>query len=183
MSLPRVDPSKLTAAQISIRRITPDDAAEIAKWHYPSPYEIYSLAPGDATWLLRPEFRYHAALDEHHTLLGYFCYGEDARIPAALEQGLYADERLMDIGLGMRPDNTGQGLGSAFLAAGLSFGEREFDAEGFRLTVAAWNVRAVRLYEKSGFSLAGACTVPESGVPFLVLTRPTPHTAQVQSPR
>jgi RimJ/RimL family protein N-acetyltransferase len=143
---------------------------------------MYSFTPENADWLLRPELQYHAAFDEQHELVGYFCYGQDARIPAALELGLYANERLLDIGLGMRPDRTGQGLGLAFLSAGLEFGLRVFTPDGFRLTVAAWNLRAVRLYERSGFSATGAFTVQESGTSFLVMTRLSPRIDQVRSP-
>ncbi len=143
---------------------------------------MYSFTPEDEDWLLRPELRYHAAFDEHQELVGYFCYGEDARIPAATELGLYADESLLDVGLGMRPDRTGQGLGPAFLSAGLEFGQRNFGPDGFRLTVAAWNSRAVRLYERSGFSATGAFTVQEAGRSFLVMTRLTPRSDQARSP-
>ncbi len=170
------------APRISIRPVTPADAAAIARWRYPPPYEMYSFAAEDAEWLLRPELRYPAAYDEHHELVGYFCYGEDARIPAAVESGLYADVRLLDVGLGMRPDRTSQGLGTAFLSAGLKFGERTFSPNGFRLTVAEWNSRAVRLYERSGFSATGAFTVQESGISFLVMTRLSLRNDQARSP-
>ena len=183
MSSSHVSSTNPLSSPIYIRAITPVDASQIAQWRYPPPYEIYSLSPEDAESLMRPEFQYYAALDDEGALLGYFCYGDDARIPAAFEQGLYADGSLTDLGLGMRPDRTGRGLGTAFLSAGLTFGERLFGAKGFRLTVAAWNVRAVRLYEKCGFSAADAFTIPAGGVSFLVMTRSTPRTGQAQSPR
>ncbi len=169
-------------SRISIQPVTPADAAAIACWRYSPPYEMYSFAPEDADWLLRPELHYHAAFDKHHELIGYFCFGKDARIPAALESGLYADERLLDIGLGMRPDRNGQGLGPAFLSAGLEFGQRTFSPDGFRLAVAAWNSRAVRLYERTGFSATGAFTVQESGMSFLVMTRLTSRSDQARPP-
>lgn len=168
---------------INVRPITTDDAAVIVQWRYPPPYEIYSFAGEDAKWLMRPELRYHVAWDEKRMLLGYYCYGEDARIPAAVGLGLYADENLMDVGLGMRPERTGKGLGLVFLSAGLEFGQRAFGAAGFRLTVAAWNERAVRLYRTAGFASIDSFEIPASGMEFLVMTRPTPRTALGRPPR
>ena len=46
------------------------------------------------------------------------------------------------IGLGLRPDLTGQGLGEELIAAGLRFAAERFGSRAFTLTVAAFNERA-----------------------------------------
>lgn len=97
---------------------------------------------------MNPRFRYHAVHYECGELVGYFCFGEDARVPAGA--GLYANGPL-DVGFGMRPDLVGRGLGQEFVEAGLEFAFEVYSPESFRMTVAAFNRRAVRVYEDLGF--------------------------------
>lgn len=75
--------------------------------------------------------------DEHTELVGFFYYEEDGRA--------------VEIGLGLRPDLTGRGLGRAFLEAGLAFARDKYRPTIFRLSVAAFNRRAIRVYERVGF--------------------------------
>ena len=51
----------------------------------------------------------------------------------------------------MRPDLTERGLGAEFLRAGLRFAREVYSPPAFRLTVAAFNRRAIRAYERAGF--------------------------------
>jgi ribosomal-protein-alanine N-acetyltransferase len=101
--------------------------------------------------LLNPGYRYHAALDEEGVRAGYFCFGDDARVPSGEEPGLYEEDAL-DVGLGMRPDLIGKGMGEEFVRVGLAFARECYSPASFRLTVAAINRRAIRVYEKVGFT-------------------------------
>ena len=58
---------------------------------------------------------------------------------------------MLDIGLGLRPDLTGRGLGHDFVTFGLDFARSAFAPPAFRLLVATFNRRAIRVYEKVGF--------------------------------
>ncbi len=60
-------------------------------------------------------------------------------------------EESLEIGLGMRPDSTGQGIGKSFVEAGLAFARDEYDPEAFSLAVATFNERAISVYENAGF--------------------------------
>lgn len=51
----------------------------------------------------------------------------------------------------MRPDITGQGRGGSFVRAGLRFLSQKEGIDQFRLVVASFNARAIRVYEKAGF--------------------------------
>jgi hypothetical protein len=58
---------------------------------------------------------YYAVFDEREGIVGYFCLGEEARVPSGYRQGVYVGSAsVMDIGIGMRPDLTGKGLGGQF---------------------------------------------------------------------
>ena len=62
------------------------------------------------------------------------------------------EHRVLEIGLGLRPDLTGRGLGASFLAAGLEFARDRFAPQRFVLSVATFNERAIKVYERTGFA-------------------------------
>lgn len=133
-----------------LRRITAVDAERISRWRYPEPYATYDGDPASVAGLLEPRYDYHAVTGPDGVLVGYFCFGVDATVPTGRRLGLYTEDAL-DIGLGMRPDLTGQGRGFDFVRAGLSFARGAYAPPAFRLTVAAFNRRAIRVYERAGF--------------------------------
>ena len=135
--------------RFTLKPITRDDAHAISGWRYEGPYSIYDGDPASVGTLLQPRFSYHSVHDERGDLVGYFCFGEDARVAAG--RRLYERESALDVGLGMRPDLTGRGLGEAFVHAGLRFARKTYSPPAFRLTVAAFNRRAIRVYERAGF--------------------------------
>jgi ribosomal-protein-alanine N-acetyltransferase len=137
--------------RFTLKPITRDDARAISGWRYEEPYSIYDGAPTSVETLLQPRFSYHSVYDEHGDLVGYFCFSEDAQVAAGRRLGLYEIEPALDVGLGMRPDLTGRGLGEEFLRAGLRFARQTYAPPAFRLTVATFNRRAIRVYERAGF--------------------------------
>jgi ribosomal-protein-alanine N-acetyltransferase len=74
----------------------------------------------------------------------------------------------------MRPDLTGRRLGREFLTAGLDFARQRFAPATFRLAVATFNQRAIRLYEKVGFGAVATFVSPtrRSETVFVLMTRP-----------
>jgi [ribosomal protein S18]-alanine N-acetyltransferase len=56
-----------------------------------------------------------------------------------------------EIGLGLRPDLTGRGLGRAFVEAGARYAVSVLGATELALGVAAFNRRAITVYERAGF--------------------------------
>jgi RimJ/RimL family protein N-acetyltransferase len=132
-------------------RITESEARAIVGWRYECPYTVYDCPADEAEGLVRfmldPASGYHAVHDATSGLIGFCCFGADARVPG----GDYADETALDVGLGLRPDLTGRGLGPAFVEAVAAFARTHLGHHHLRLTVAAWNRRAIRAYEKAGF--------------------------------
>ena len=137
--------------RFSLTPITRADAQAISRWRYDGPYSVYNGNPASVPSLLEPRYSYHSVRDDHRELVGYFCFGEDAQVASGKRLGVYEVEPALDVGLGMRPDLTGRGLGAEFLRAGLQFAAGTYDPRVFRLTVATFNRRAIRVYERTGF--------------------------------
>lgn len=149
--------------------IAASEAEEISRWRYPEPYSTYNGDPSSVPGLLDPRYNYHAVTGPGSDLVGYFCFGADATVPAGRKLGLYGEDAL-DVGLGMRPDLTGQGLGLGFMQAGLRFARQAFSPPAFRLTVAAFNRRAVKVYEAAGFEEIRS--FGDWGTEWLLMRRP-----------
>ncbi|GAB1157086.1 GNAT family protein [Paenibacillus illinoisensis] len=131
--------------------MTKDRALQISKWQYEYPYSLYDMDSSEDSILELMNGEYYYALDEHDDLIGFICVGGSARVPGGYAAGIYTDLRKLDIGLGLKPDLTGNGRGQEFLSEVLSFLNNQFSGREYQLVVAAFNERAIRVYERIGF--------------------------------
>lgn len=101
--------------------------------------------------------------DEKDELVGFLAY---KRI----------NEETVEIGLGLRPDLTGKGIGLAFVRAGVAFAQTRFSVKRVSLRVATFNQRAIRVYERAGFVRGGIFMQWTNGgeYEFLHMIRQTP---------
>ncbi|MGG2063728.1 GNAT family N-acetyltransferase [Bacillus sp. S14(2024)] len=136
---------------MDIHVLTSGEAEEINVWQYDEPYELYSFTGAPETLEELLDGTYYGVRNEHNELIGYFCFGDNAQVPGGRDAKLYTGECVVDIGLGIKPALTGKGLGISFLQAGLQFAKEQFGPEKIRLSVAAFNERAIHLYMKAGF--------------------------------
>ncbi|QAS53234.1 GNAT family N-acetyltransferase [Halobacillus litoralis] len=122
--------------------MTQDEAETIAAWKYPPPYNFYDMTADEEDYeeFIHPEkrSRHTYSVYDRHQLIGFFTINP-------------LGERTVDIGLGMHPQLTGRGKGKAFLEQGLGFVNHQYQADSFTLSVAAFNQRAISVYEKAGF--------------------------------
>lgn len=129
--------------------MTKESAFEISQWTYPDIYSCYSFdGSSDITELMNGD--YYVSCDNDNKILGYICFGKSAQIPTT-EKDIYIDETTLDIGLGLNPPLCGNGFGSKFLADGISFANQRYNTSYYRLTVASFNQRAIKVYERAGF--------------------------------
>jgi RimJ/RimL family protein N-acetyltransferase len=151
--------------------ITPMDAAaaeEATAWRYPPPYALYSLDDDPAmliTVFSDPAYGYFQ-LRERGALVGFCCFGAEGQVFG----GDYSAPAL-DVGIAMRPDLTGRGLGRRYMGAVIAFAEEQFAPPALRLTVAAFNARARRLYVGLGFRSIQRFNSPSSSRDYIVMLR------------
>jgi [ribosomal protein S18]-alanine N-acetyltransferase len=150
---------------LDIRPMSQHEAVVIAAWQYQPPYSFYDWTADadDLAELLGKETRegkYFSAFGADEELVGWFAFSREGDC--------------VEFGLGLRPDLTGRGFGLAYLEAGLAFAEQRFKPSRFRLSVAAFNERAIRVYERAGFTpLRTFGHATNGGLhQFLEMTRP-----------
>ena len=142
----------MTRGSLTILPMEESCARSILRWRYDGPYSRYNLGEEDLDELLCG--CYFAVFDSAGALVGFFCFGTSAQVPAGLACGAYGEAELLDIGLGMDPALCGRGMGLAFLRQGMEWAAERFQPRGFRLTVAAFNQRAIAVYERAGYQKA-----------------------------
>ena len=122
---------------VLIRPASDSTLSALEQWRYEPPFDFYD---GDVDPVLDPE-RFFEALDDAGNLVGHYYFESKGDA--------------LEIGLGLRPDLTGRGLGLAFVRAGLAFGRENFAPAKIVLNVAAFNQRAIAVYERAGFVETG----------------------------
>ena len=155
--------------KITFTRLDEPAAREILSWRYEEPYAMYHLQDETVdqeviAYLLSPENLFYR-LDTPDGLLIAFCsFGEDARVKG----GDYSSPAL-DIGLGVKPELTGRGLGKYIIAAVLKFAAEQFYTPDYRVTIAAFNKRAQKVWQANGFVQSQAFLRPFDQFPFVIL--------------
>lgn len=120
------------------------DALEASRWRYPDEYAIYDL---DLAELL-----FYALFRAPLRALGVY--------PLAV--GLPGDPFIsvfsliqrggdVELGVGMRPDLMGHGLGLELMRQGMDYARKRLHPATFSLEVAMFNQRAIAVYERAGF--------------------------------
>ncbi|MDH4423095.1 MULTISPECIES: GNAT family N-acetyltransferase [Bacillus] len=136
---------------MNIHKLTEEEAMEIAMWTYEEPYNLYSFSEEEEVIEELLDGTYYGCCNDKGGLIGYFCFGENAQVPGGRDANLYTGEDVVDIGIGMKPDLTGKGMGKTFFQAGIVFATEEWHPKIFRLSVATFNKRAITLYKNIGF--------------------------------
>ncbi|MCP5094673.1 MAG: GNAT family N-acetyltransferase [Chloroflexi bacterium] len=145
----------------------------ITGWHYDPPYHIYNISSSDPAFIKRavsyfldPVYQFQRILDEQGKLAAFCSFGVDAQVPG----GDYTAEAL-DIGMGVRPDLTGQGLGATFSKAVIQFAYETYNPPMLRVTIASFNIRAQRVWQKYGFVQQQDFCAKKNQRPFKILIK------------
>lgn len=124
-------------------------AQKIADWNYASPYDIYNMDGKKEAIeeILSNDYYIYSYKD---ILIGYFCFGNAAQVPNN-EKNIYNDEDYLEIGIGLNPQFCDSGKGYNFFSKAIKVGTELYEQKKFRLTVAQFNKRAIKVYKKYGF--------------------------------
>lgn len=128
-----------------LRPMSEEDGRRICEWRYPPPYDRYRWPAWD---VMEREGREFA--DASIRAAQYLSIYERGGGLAAYVQ-LFPLDRTTRIGLGLRPDLCGNGLGKEVVRMAVDEARRRRPEAEIDLEVETWNVRAVKAYEKAGF--------------------------------
>ena len=155
---------------VSFQPLRKMDVLEITLWKYGPPHDIYNHRPEereqDIRYMLDPLNGFFSIRAGGGELIGFCSFGKDAQVSG----GDYGGDAL-DTGLGIRPDITGRGMGIRIIGEVLGFAERQFRPAEYRVTIAAFNERALRAWKHAGFIEMQEFHRSGDGRKFIILTR------------
>lgn len=128
--------------KFTLKPMNEEEARMISEWHYEDSYSFYDFNNDleDAREFLdftnRPVNKYFSVINEAGELAGFYEFKQK-------DNGI-------EIGLGMRPNLTGRGLGLSFLESGIEFIKEKFSPNLITLQVLSSNRRAQIVYERAG---------------------------------
>lgn len=152
------------------RPLDENSARTILSWQYEPPYDMYNLAASEPEntlrYLLDPQNAFYSIHGQLGDLEGFCSFGPDGQVPG----GDYSTPAL-DIGLGVRPDLTGQGLGFEYVNAVIDFADRMYSPDRLRVTIATFNTRAQRVWERAGFQVIQTFQAGWNPIDFVIMTK------------
>ncbi|MCT6890382.1 MAG: GNAT family N-acetyltransferase, partial [Lactobacillus sp.] len=83
---------------------------------------------------------YFQVLDTNDNLVAFFCLDPDKK-----------KREQVEVGLGLAPNLTGHGLGSEFITVIENFVKDNYDYKVIVLSVADFNLRAIKVYQRAGY--------------------------------
>ncbi|WP_026688994.1 GNAT family N-acetyltransferase [Alteribacter aurantiacus] len=143
--------------------MTKDDAIAIAKWEYEEPYHFYNMTEDEddlEEWLNPFNWK--------HTLVAY----KDGEL-VGFATFRYKANNEVEVSLGMRPDLTGKGFGRQFVEQVNNEACHRYRATCLIVNVAAFNERAIAVYERAGYRKVAAFLqqTNHSNYPFVKLKK------------
>ena len=143
-------------------------ARAIANWRYDGEYQMYTVKEEEIEATIQaycqPKNHYFSvSTEDTEMVLGYFCFGEEAKVPGGDYQ-----VNALDVGMGIHPNYLSRGLGKCVLKIALEYARCLLRPSRFRATVAAFNERALRLCLGAGFKKRSSFLNPESQCTYTV---------------
>lgn len=130
---------------LTYHRTTEEEKYVICDWKYEGEYAIYNNPPYEEQvskkrGFANPVNRLYSYYDGE-TLVGYV--------------NLVEEEKEIFFGIGVNPALCGRGYGQKITEMALELSNRLYPGKTIYLEVRAWNIRAVKCYEKAGFRIEG----------------------------
>ncbi len=126
---------------------------EVLGWEYPEDRKILDFRENGIDQERLSKGQLFSVRDSNYDLVGYYSFCEEAKLKKGYDYNVYDDFTCTDIGVTLNPDLCARGYGFIFLVKALEFARDNFYTDMFRTTVPMSNKRAIRIYEKAGFSI------------------------------
>ncbi|MFD0621135.1 GNAT family N-acetyltransferase [Paenibacillus sp. GCM10027629] len=125
--------------------MTTTHAAAVCSWEFEPPYNIYGFLPWEEMQKIGIEFGDPELRDEQYRAIE----SPDGKLIGFAQFFPMVD--VTRLGVCMRPDLCGQGLGSRFMDTIVQEAILRSPQDEIDLEVHSWNKRAIRTYQKVGF--------------------------------
>lgn len=127
--------------KLEFRAPIKSDIEDILTWKYDGIYSFYdnSIQKEKIEWI-------ESFIDSDDN---FSIYNEQNELVGNCS--FYYIEEFFCLGVQMRPELTGKGFGTEFVSAIINFGKKKYNLSYIDLTVAKFNKRAIKVYEKVGF--------------------------------
>jgi ribosomal protein S18 acetylase RimI-like enzyme len=135
-------------------KMTDEIAQQISLWKYEGDYAIYNLPSYDEM----KEKNYGMLNKEKAN--NYICYLNEEEVAAYSSMKEMENKRVF-IGIGLKPEYCGKGLGNYFLSDSLNEIKKRYPDCIIYLEVRSWNQRAIKAYEKIGFTMINKVIKPD----------------------
>jgi [ribosomal protein S18]-alanine N-acetyltransferase len=134
-------------SQVKLIPLAEEYGRQICSWHYPAPYDIYNWPSWDEMIRNQAEFadpsireaQYLACVDVDGALMGF--------------AQLFPMQNVTRLGLGLRPDLCNHGIGTSLVEAIVRTASELKPENEIDLEVVTWNHRAIKVYERAGFTI------------------------------
>lgn len=142
----RMPPATVTPAPpYRVTELSIEDGMDIAMWQVPGPWTVQdSLEPP------RPDEGFWAVRDANDALIGYCCFGKDAR-----PLNLPGTAGRLDVALGIAPRFTGKHLSGEFAQTVVDRARDVSRGRTLRCVIPEWNAVGRRIAGAVGFQLKG----------------------------
>lgn len=158
---------------LRVKPITETAVRQFLTWKYEPPYHVYDMSrtdepdvPRALNYFLNPAYEFYLLYSDADELVGFFSLGSDAQVPG----GDYSGEAV-DIGLAVRPDYTGRGLGVYFAKTAVSHATAKYHPPQLRVTIAQFNERAQKVWRRLGFAKRDKFRARGSEQPFIIMVK------------
>ncbi len=133
---------------IADRLLTTEELTAIARWQYEPPFDFYDGSDDGNEVLLErdEEGRGYFPIEEGNGFVGYVCFGPEGRVA-----GQGDESGICDLGIGLDPGRVGRGVGSSLVPTIIEFAVHKFGHQHYRVAIAAFNTRSLRLCASAGF--------------------------------
>jgi [ribosomal protein S18]-alanine N-acetyltransferase len=162
--------------QLTFVPLTAQQVSQILTWRYPPPYDLYNMGKGTGDplelieaidYFSQAHYHFQAVLRQPAAELAAFCsFGLDGQVAG----GDYS-EAAVDIGMGVRPGLTGRGLGGMFAGVAIDFAQKTFAPPQLRVTIAEFNRRAQKVWQRHGFVQTQRFYANFGERPFIIFTK------------